>query len=143
MKLTRLLFLAGMFIGCINVNAQTEEQKKQTAPQQTAPQQTVNPKLKEKALKAKANRPKARSAQSTQGVENKGNINSTGLNEDDPYQGRTVEFLSLMVVDKIPADFPKYQKGTGVKYYNDIVENYFRQHLDLLKDKPKQKLSRH
>lgn len=63
------------------------------------------------------------------------------INEDDPYMGRTEEFLHIMVVDKLPADFPKYDKSMGLRKYNQIVDNYLASHLYLLKDKWKEKLS--
>ena len=129
------LFLFITLLGCFSVaKAQVVEQK-QPLPQQQ--NENVNPKLKERALRAKAARRNVLAVQPNQGVQN----NSKGINEDDPYQGRSKEFLDLMVVDKLPADFPIYKKGTGIRYYNDIVEGYFRKHLDLLKEQPKKKLS--
>lgn len=63
------------------------------------------------------------------------------INEDDPYMGRTEEFLYIMVVDKLPADFPKYDKSMGLRKYNQIVDNYWASHPYLLKDKWKEKVS--
>jgi hypothetical protein len=62
------------------------------------------------------------------------------INENDPYMGRTEEFLFVMKVDKLPADFPKYDKSYGLRYYNNLIDNFYEQHLDLLKDKYKQKI---
>ncbi len=62
------------------------------------------------------------------------------INENDPYMGRTEEFLFVMTVDKLPADFPKYDKSMGLRLYNNLIDNYYEQHLDLLKDKWKQKI---
>ena len=67
--------------------------------------------------------------------------NTPAINENDPYMGRTQEFLHIMTVTKLPADFPKYEKSLGLRYYNEVVDSYFRNHLDLLKDKWRQKLS--
>ena len=62
------------------------------------------------------------------------------INENDPYMGRTEEFLFVMKVDKLPADFPKYDKSYGLRYYNNLIDNFYMQHLDLLKDKYRQKI---
>lgn len=62
------------------------------------------------------------------------------IDENDPYMGRTEEFLHVMVVDKLPTDFPKYAKSYGLRYYNNLVNNYFEAHLDLLQEKYKQKI---
>ncbi|HXD92805.1 MAG TPA: hypothetical protein VNX01_06290 [Bacteroidia bacterium] len=62
------------------------------------------------------------------------------INENDSYMGRTEEFLHVMVIDKLPTDFPKYEKNMGLRYYNNLVDNYFEQHLDLLQERYKQKI---
>jgi len=62
------------------------------------------------------------------------------INENDPYMGRTEEFLHVMVINKLPTDFPKYEKNMGLRYYNNLVDNYFEQHLDLLQERYKQKI---
>ncbi len=132
----KVLSLVAIFIGCVNANAQTTEQKKQPSQQQT-----VNPKLKERAMKAKAIRTHAHAAK----AENKVGRTAVcriarGYRKSTPYQGRTAEFLSMMVVDKLPADFPKYEKGTGIKYYNDVVENYCRKHWRYTKRRAEKKI---
>ena len=65
---------------------------------------------------------------------------STVINEDDPYQGRKQEFLNQLIIDKLPDDFPKYEKGSGIKAYNNIVDAYYRQHPAILKDGPRKKM---
>ena len=60
--------------------------------------------------------------------------------ENDMYMGRKNEFLNSMVVKELPADFPKYQKEWSVKDYNAVVDAYYTTHLDILKEKPKQKI---
>jgi hypothetical protein len=62
------------------------------------------------------------------------------VNENDIYMGRTEEFLHVMVVNKLPADFPQYEKSMGLRYYNNLVDNYFEQHLELLQERYKQKI---
>ena len=47
-----------------------------------------------------------------------------------------------MVVAEIPNDFPKYEKWMGIKHYNEIIEEYYRKHLDIVKEKVKNKLLR-
>ena len=60
--------------------------------------------------------------------------------ENDIYMGRTKEFLNQMVVEKLPDDFPKYQKEWSVKDYNAVVDAYYTTHLDILKENTKQKI---
>jgi hypothetical protein len=59
---------------------------------------------------------------------------------NDKYMGRKEEFLNSMIVKELPADFPVYDKTWGVKEYNAVVDAYFMQHLDLLKERVKQKI---
>jgi hypothetical protein len=54
--------------------------------------------------------------------------------------GRKNEFLNAMIVKELPLDFPKYQKEWSVKDYNAVVDAYYTTHLDILKEKPKQKI---
>ena len=61
---------------------------------------------------------------------------------NDEYMGRKNEFLNSMIVKELPADFPKYQKGWSIKDYNAVVDAYYTTHLDILKEKPKQKILR-
>ena len=128
-------FSIGFFVGFANAKAQTSEQRATN----------TNPKVKEAAMKARAGTTSQQHSVKITGKEgqNPDYAGLQGVTEDDPYQGRTQEFLNLMVVIKLPTDFPTYEKGTGIKYYNQVVDNYFRQHLDLLKEQPKQKLSVH
>lgn len=60
--------------------------------------------------------------------------------ENDMYMGRKNEFLNAMTVKELPPDFPKYQKEWSVKDYNAVVDAYYTTHLDILKEKPKQKI---
>ena len=62
---------------------------------------------------------------------------------NDKYMGRKVEFINMMNVSELPTDFPVYEKQWDLKKYNAVVEAYFINHKDLLKEKVKQKLSNH
>jgi hypothetical protein len=60
---------------------------------------------------------------------------------EDKYMGRTAEFLGNLTVSTLPADFPAYQKQWGLKEYNQIVSAYYIQHLDIVRDEVKKKLT--
>ena len=64
------------------------------------------------------------------------------LDENDPYQGRKSEFLNQIIVPEIPVDFPKYEKWMGVRHYNEVIEDYYKKHPDILKESVKNKLLR-
>jgi hypothetical protein len=63
------------------------------------------------------------------------------LDENDPYQGRKDEFLAQITLKELPQDFPKYEKWMGVRHYNQIIDEYYKKHLDILIPVLKQKLS--
>lgn len=63
------------------------------------------------------------------------------LDENDAYQGRTEEFLSQITLKQLPSDFPKYEKWMGVRHYNEIISDYYKQHLDIVTPIVKQKLT--
>lgn len=63
------------------------------------------------------------------------------LNEDDYYQGRKMEFLAQITLKELPNDFPKYEKWMGVRNYNQIIDEYYKKHLDILIPSLRQKLS--
>ena len=63
------------------------------------------------------------------------------LDENDAYQGRTEEFLTLFTVKQLPADFPKYEKWMGVRHYNEAITDYCQKHLDIVTPIVKQKLT--
>ena len=63
------------------------------------------------------------------------------LDENDVYQGRTEEFLSLFTVKQLPSDFPKYEKWMGVRHYNEAITDYCKKHLDIVTPIVKQKLT--
>ena len=64
----------------------------------------------------------------------------TYINEEDIYQGRQKEILNNLIVDTIPADFPKYIKGKGVKWYNEEMDYYYRTHPDIVSETVRKKL---
>lgn len=103
-----------------------------------------NPALKEAALKANKNKSnqKEQKSQNNSSSSKSSTINNFQLDENDPYQGRKAEFLNQLIVSEMPADFPKYEKWMGVKHYNQIIDDYYRNHLDILKEKVKNKLLR-
>lgn len=63
------------------------------------------------------------------------------LDENDMYQGRKEEFLSQLTVKELPSDFPKYEKWMGVRHYNEVIDDYYKKHLDILIPSVKQKMS--
>ncbi len=99
-----------------------------------------NPALKEAALKSQKSTPVLKEQSSSTP---KNNTSSTfQLDENDPYQGRKAEFLNQLIINELPADFPKYEKWMGVKHYNQIIDDYYRNHLDILKETVKNKILR-
>jgi hypothetical protein len=104
-----------------------------------------NAALKEAALKAnqkKQERKNQSTSNATQSSSKQAAANSFQLNEDDQYQGRKDEFLSQLIIKEIPTDFPKYEKWMGVRHYNEIIEEYYKKHLDIVTEIVKSKLLR-
>lgn len=62
------------------------------------------------------------------------------LDENDAYQGRKEEFLAQITLKELPSDFPKYEKWMGVRHYNQIIDEYYKKHLDILIPSLRQKL---
>lgn len=62
------------------------------------------------------------------------------VNEDDIYQGRQKEILNNLTVRVIPDDFPKYQKGKGIKWYNEQMDNYYKTHPMIITELVRKKL---
>jgi len=62
------------------------------------------------------------------------------INEEDIYQGRQKEILNNLTVKEIPVDFPKYQKGKGIKWYNEQMDNYYRTHPTIVTELVRKKL---
>lgn len=106
-----------------------------------------NPALKEAAIKANhKNQERKKQVITGSGQVQKKQVqtiqNRFQLDENDQYQGRKDEFLSQLIIKDIPDDFPKYEKWMGVKHYNEIIEDYYKNHLEIVKEKVKNKLLR-
>lgn len=101
-------------------------------------------KLRQKAIEAQKKKAKTEQKSSSVPVyvNSSKQVPTTGkfqLDENDPYQGRKQEFLSKIILSDLPLDFPKYEKWMGVRNYNQIIDDYFKNHMDILKDKVKKK----
>lgn len=81
---------------------------------------------------------KSVSTQSKEGSQNIAPVHY--INEEDSYQGRQKEILNNLTVKEIPTDFPKYQKGKGVKWYNEQMDNYYRTHPAIVTELVRKKL---
>jgi hypothetical protein len=111
--------------------------------QESKPVPNDNPALKEAAIKAKAQRmetQKNKPAPAQLAVTKP--ASKSPIDENDIYMGRKAEFLSNLTVNDLPTDFPKYDKSYGLRYYNNLVDNFYFTHKDILKDGPRQKLEK-
>ncbi|MCW3086385.1 MAG: hypothetical protein JWP12_3751 [Bacteroidetes bacterium] len=61
-------------------------------------------------------------------------------NVDDKYMGRKDEFLNDITLPELPADFPVYEKEWSLKEYNQVVDAYFINHKEILKDRVREKV---
>jgi hypothetical protein len=140
LKIFKLLLVVPSFIGFVGVNAQSVEQNSKTnstsAPTEARATNTVKGGHAAIAPKRKLAAP-ATSPAVTNSEESK-----TVLNENDPYMGRSQEILGRLTVKEIPSDFPKYSKGYGVKYYNDVMDNYYMTHPAIVQKWVTDKLNR-
>lgn len=59
---------------------------------------------------------------------------------NDKYMGRKDEFLNSMIISELPLDFPVYDKLWSVTEYNAVVDAYYMLHMDILKERVKQKI---
>ena len=109
--------------------------------QESKPVPNDNPALKEAAMKAAAKRNETQKNKPAQLAVTKP-ISKSPVDEDDIYMGRKAEFLSNLTVSELPVDFPKYDKSYGLRYYNNLVDNFYFTHKNILKDGPKQKLEK-
>ena len=101
--------------------------------QESKPVPNDNPALKEEAMKVRAKRMEAQKTQAAPSVTSKP-VTKSPIDEDDIYMGRKAEFLGNMTVTELPADFPKYDKSYGQRYYNNLVDNFYESHKTILKD---------
>jgi len=59
---------------------------------------------------------------------------------NDKYMGRKDEFLNDITLPELPADFPVYDKQWSLKEYNQVVDAYFINHKDILKERVREKV---
>lgn len=135
MKLLRLFLLGFFIIGFVGANAQEQMSNEAKA------------KARKDITKAQANKNRTtKPINSVGGVNNSGYVTNEpankNLNENDIYMGRKAEFLNNLTVTELPSDFPKYDKSYGLKYYNNIVDNYYGAHKDILKPGVKEKIEK-
>jgi hypothetical protein len=131
MKLLRLFLLAVFFVGFVRANAQTQMSDE------------AKTKLRQNVIKAQAN--KAKPINSVGSVNNGSYVTNgpvNNINEDDIYMGRKAEFLNNLTVSELPSDFPKYDKSYGLRYYNNLVDNYYGAHKNILQPRVKEKMER-
>ena len=126
MKSLRLFLLAVLFMGCFCANAQAQMSNEAKA------------KLRQDIIRAQANKNESKPINAIGATSNQP-VNKN-INEDDVYMGRKAEFLNNLTVSELPADFPKYNKSYGLKYYNNLVDNYYGAHKDILKPRVKEKI---
>lgn len=126
----------GALVFCVFGVMQAQTQKEEAV-------STANSTIKENALKAKLRRNEIKQAKQAHiAATNKLIVKST-IDENDAYMGRKVEFLGNLTVSELPADFPKYDKSYGLRYYNNLVDNYYGSHKDILKPKTREKIEYH
>ncbi len=59
----------------------------------------------------------------------------TNTDVNDEYMGKKEEILRFLKDPTLPKGFPKYKKGTTEKEYNYEIENYLRQHHEVLNER--------
>ncbi len=112
---------------------------------QTAKEELVsknNPSLEKDAMKARARKNQINKDKKAK-IAATSTIMVNPLDENDTYMGRTSEFLGNLTVSELPSDFPKYDKSYGLKYYNNLVDNFYGSHKDILKDGVRKKIEHH
>ena len=135
LKAIKIVFIL-CFIGMGQTVFSQQNNSKQTEKKQSVKNGTLsgNPDIKVKATTTKASgNSTGQSPVDTQGK-------SFQLDENDAYQGRKDEFLAQITLKELPQDFPKYEKWMGVRNYNQIIDEYYKKHLDILIPSLKQKL---
>ena len=119
------IFISLLLLVSAGIWAQTSAAKQEPLTSQNQPVVPVNSRSVESSVKVVSSAPVAKP-----------------YDENDMYMGRKNEFLNSMTVKKLPEDFPKYQKEWSLKDYNLVVDAYYMNHMDILKEKPKQKILR-
>lgn len=113
MKKTHKVLLAILFTAPVAINAQTNRDSGADKPKEIVVSKTSNTVSKPATVQ---------------------------IDENDQYQGRQEEFKRLFISETIPSDFPKYSKSYGIKGYNQMIDYYCMQHLNLLKEPVRKKL---
>ncbi|MHB8261954.1 MAG: hypothetical protein ACYDCN_15130 [Bacteroidia bacterium] len=132
MKTIKLSLVACFLIGMIGLKAQqTPASKSPESLKEEADKARVQRMQHDKAKLATANNKVAATTKPAY---------KSSIDENDIYMGRKNEFLSNLTVNELPADFPKYEKSYGLRYYNNLVDNFYTTHKLLLKDGPRQKI---
>ncbi len=96
-----------------------------------------NPALMEAALKAFQ-----KSKQSSEESAQKSGTASSYYNPidvNDEYMGKKLEFLKMITLSELPNDFPKYQQTMSFVDYDRLVEQYLKEHKNILKEAYKAK----
>ena len=129
MKLLKIVYFFGL-LGCVSILSAQNQAVPQNG--KTGTVKSV-PQTKQSKVLAGTN-PNATSINTNKDFK-------SDVNENDPYMGRTQEFLDRLTVNQLPSDFPKYEKSYGVSGYNDVVDNYYRSHPAIVKEWVKAKLN--
>lgn len=61
------------------------------------------------------------------------------IDVNDIYMGKKLEFLKMITLSELPNDFPKYHQVMSFVDYDGVVEQYFKEHKNILKDAYKTK----
>lgn len=104
------------------------------------PDTKSTPTLEKEAIKARERRNEVLLAKKKQESAKSAVEYVSPVNEDDIYMGRKAEFLGNLTVSELPSDFPKYDKSYGMRYYNNLVDNFYSSHMDILKPAVRQKM---
>ncbi|MCC6182779.1 MAG: hypothetical protein IT237_13210 [Bacteroidia bacterium] len=63
-----------------------------------------------------------------------GTSNYKAIDENDSYLGKKEEYLRMITLNELPSDFPKYQKGMSFVEYDNLTNQYFKNHISILKE---------
>ncbi len=61
------------------------------------------------------------------------------LNNPDGYMGKKEQILKNLIVDEIPADFPKYKNGLSAEEYKMLIQKWGKNNQNLFTEEYKQK----
>jgi hypothetical protein len=120
MKLLRTLPVFLFFIGVLGMKGQNK------TPTDGA---RANP---SPALKAEAEKNKTQVLSRRTKTNPEATASKSPIDANDEYMGRRQEFLGNLTVKEIPGDFPKYKTEYSLSYYNQLVDNYYLTHKDVV-----------